>query len=84
MMVLEPLPVVISGEGVDEINGKSFTVPFSPKDPKMGDHEVKFSKTSGCSQLIYWACADEWKSILTAPISARKMILLSSDLRLAR
>ncbi|KAL1874946.1 hypothetical protein VTK73DRAFT_10315 [Phialemonium thermophilum] len=43
MLILDPVPVVI--EDGDELDGKTLTVPFSPKDPKMGTHEIKFSKT---------------------------------------
>lgn len=43
MVVLEPVPVVIEDIGEDE--GKELTLPFSPKDPKMGSHTVKITKT---------------------------------------
>lgn len=43
MLVLDPIPVVI--EDAEDLDGKAVTVPFSPKDPKMGTHEVTFSKT---------------------------------------
>ncbi|KAI0384711.1 glutaminyl-tRNA synthetase [Hypomontagnella monticulosa] len=43
MLILDPIPVVI--EDADELDGKALTLPFSPKDPKMGSHDVTFSKT---------------------------------------
>jgi glutaminyl-tRNA synthetase len=43
MLVLDPVPVVI--EDADEFEGTELTVPFSPKNPAMGDHKIKFSKT---------------------------------------
>ncbi|KAI8958874.1 glutaminyl-tRNA synthetase [Daldinia sp. FL1419] len=43
MLILDPIPVVI--EDAEDLDGKGLTFPFSPKDPKMGSHDVKFSKT---------------------------------------
>lgn len=43
MLVLDPIPVVI--EDADELDGTELNIPFSPKDPAMGDHKVKFTKT---------------------------------------
>ncbi|KAI1214385.1 glutaminyl-tRNA synthetase [Annulohypoxylon truncatum] len=43
MLILDPIPVVI--EDADDLDGKSITLPFSPKEPKMGSHDVKFTKT---------------------------------------
>ncbi|KAK4197996.1 tRNA synthetases class I, catalytic domain-containing protein [Triangularia verruculosa] len=43
MLVLDPVPVVI--EDGDEVDGTVLTIPFSPKNPAMGDHKIKFSKT---------------------------------------
>ncbi|KAF3070728.1 putative glutamine-tRNA ligase [Daldinia childiae] len=43
MLILDPIPVVI--EDADDIDGKGLAFPFSPKDPKMGSHDVTFSKT---------------------------------------
>lgn len=43
MLVLDPVPVVI--EDADEFDGTELTVPFSPKNPAMGDHKIKFTKT---------------------------------------
>ncbi|KAI1409960.1 glutaminyl-tRNA synthetase [Hypoxylon sp. FL1857] len=43
MLILDPVPVVI--EDADELDGTTITLPFSPKDPKMGSHDVKFTKT---------------------------------------
>lgn len=43
MLVLDPIPVVI--EDADELDGTDISVPFSPKDPKMGDRTIKFTKT---------------------------------------
>ncbi|KAL2259565.1 hypothetical protein VTK26DRAFT_6717 [Humicola hyalothermophila] len=43
MLVLDPIPVVI--EDADEYDGTELTVPFSPKNPAMGDHKIKFTKT---------------------------------------
>ncbi|KAI1471025.1 glutaminyl-tRNA synthetase [Daldinia caldariorum] len=43
MLILDPIPVVI--EDADDLDGKGLTFPFSPKDPKMGSHDVTFSKT---------------------------------------
>lgn len=43
MLVLDPVPVVIEDIGEDE--GKELTLPFSPKNPEMGSHTVKITKT---------------------------------------
>lgn len=43
MLVLDPVPVVIEDIGDEE--GKELTLPFSPKNPKMGSHIVKLTKT---------------------------------------
>ncbi|KAI2784162.1 glutaminyl-tRNA synthetase [Daldinia loculata] len=43
MLILDPIPVVI--EDADDLDGKGLAFPFSPKDPKMGSHDVTFSKT---------------------------------------
>ncbi|KAJ9129981.1 Glutaminyl-tRNA synthetase [Coniochaeta hoffmannii] len=43
MMLLDPIPVVI--EDADDLDGTEINVPFSPKNPAMGDHKVKFTKT---------------------------------------
>jgi glutaminyl-tRNA synthetase len=43
MLVLDPIPVVV--EDADELDGTELNIPFSPKDPAMGDHKVKFTKT---------------------------------------
>ncbi|KAI1456474.1 glutaminyl-tRNA synthetase [Annulohypoxylon moriforme] len=43
MLILDPIPVVI--EDADDLDGKVITLPFSPKEPKMGSHDVKFTKT---------------------------------------
>ncbi|KAJ4424042.1 Glutaminyl-tRNA synthetase [Gnomoniopsis sp. IMI 355080] len=43
MLVLDPLPVVIEDAGEDE--GTELTLPFSPKNPAMGSHTVKLTKT---------------------------------------
>ncbi|KAK4112640.1 glutaminyl-tRNA synthetase [Canariomyces notabilis] len=43
MLVLDPVPVVI--EDADEFDGTELTIPFSPKNPAMGDHKIKFTKT---------------------------------------
>ncbi|KAM3467628.1 hypothetical protein MY5147_008741 [Beauveria neobassiana] len=40
MMILDPVPVVI--EDAEEVEVE---IPFSPKDPKMGSHKVKFTPT---------------------------------------
>ncbi|KAK8141805.1 Glutaminyl-tRNA synthetase [Beauveria asiatica] len=40
MMILDPVPVVIEDAEDVEID-----IPFSPKDPKMGSHKVKFTPT---------------------------------------
>ncbi|KAJ0357625.1 hypothetical protein COL154_009931 [Colletotrichum chrysophilum] len=40
MMVLDPIPVIIEGAETQEVE-----LPFSPKDPKMGSHTVKFTPT---------------------------------------
>ncbi|KIH94013.1 glutaminyl-tRNA synthetase [Sporothrix brasiliensis 5110] len=61
MLVLDPVPVVIEGveggEGGDEadadadaanlggLDGKALSIPFNPKDPKVGVHDVAFSRT---------------------------------------
>ncbi|KAM0276473.1 hypothetical protein ACHAQH_006700 [Verticillium albo-atrum] len=41
MMVLDPIPVVIE----DATEATELDLPFSPKDPKMGSHTVKFTPT---------------------------------------
>lgn len=43
MMVLDPIPVVI--EDADDLDGSDLNIPFSPKNPAMGDHKIKFTKT---------------------------------------
>ncbi|EGS21244.1 glutaminyl-tRNA synthetase-like protein [Thermochaetoides thermophila DSM 1495] len=43
MLVLDPVRVVI--EDADEFDGTELTVPFSPKNPAMGEHKIKFTKT---------------------------------------
>ena len=43
MLVLDPVPVVI--EDIGEFEGAELTIPFSPKNPAMGDHKIKFTKT---------------------------------------
>jgi glutaminyl-tRNA synthetase len=43
MLVLDPVAVVI--EDADEFEGTELTIPFSPKNPAMGDHKIKFTKT---------------------------------------
>lgn len=43
MLILDPITVII--EDADELGGKTITLPFSPKEPKMGNHDVKFTKT---------------------------------------
>lgn len=43
MLILDPIPVVI--DDADELDGKTLTIPFSPKDPKMGSHDITFTKT---------------------------------------
>lgn len=43
MLILDPITVII--EDADELDGKTITLPFSPKEPKMGNHDVKFTKT---------------------------------------
>jgi glutaminyl-tRNA synthetase len=57
MMVLNPLPVVI--EDADDLDGKPLIVPFSPKDPKMGSHEVTFTKTVYIDQSDFREEADQ-------------------------
>ncbi|KAK0665200.1 tRNA synthetases class I, catalytic domain-containing protein [Cercophora samala] len=42
MLVLDPVPVVLESS---EFEGTELTVPFSPKNPAMGDHKIKFSQT---------------------------------------
>lgn len=43
MLILDPVPVVIEDIGDEE--GKELSLPFSPKNPKMGSHIVKLTKT---------------------------------------
>ncbi|KAI1762578.1 glutaminyl-tRNA synthetase [Hypoxylon sp. FL1150] len=43
MLILDPIPVVI--EDVGELDGKTLSIPFSPKDPKMGFHDITLTKT---------------------------------------
>jgi glutaminyl-tRNA synthetase len=40
MLILDPIPVVIEDAEETEIEA-----PFSPKDPKMGSHKIKFTST---------------------------------------
>ncbi|KAF8439227.1 tRNA synthetases class I, catalytic domain-containing protein [Terfezia claveryi] len=42
MMVLDPVPVII--ENLPEEHYESFSVPFRPGVPKMGEHEVPFTR----------------------------------------
>ena len=43
MLVLDPLPVVI--DDISELEGTELSIPFSPKNPAMGEHKVKLTKT---------------------------------------
>ncbi|KAJ0118798.1 glutaminyl-trna synthetase [Diaporthe amygdali] len=43
MLILDPIPVVIEDIGDEE--NKELVLPFSPKNPKMGSHNVKLTKT---------------------------------------
>ncbi|KKY35255.1 putative glutaminyl-trna synthetase [Diaporthe ampelina] len=43
MLILDPIPVVIEDIGSDE--GRELALPFSPKNPAMGSHSVKLTKT---------------------------------------
>jgi len=43
MLVLDPVLVVI--EDADEFDGTELTAPFSPKNPAMGEHKIKFTKS---------------------------------------
>ncbi|KAL1847855.1 Glutaminyl-tRNA synthetase [Diaporthe australafricana] len=43
MLVLDPVPVVIEDIGDEE--NKELALPFSPKNPAMGSHNVKLTKT---------------------------------------
>ncbi|KAK3389543.1 tRNA synthetases class I, catalytic domain-containing protein [Podospora didyma] len=43
MLVLDPVPVLI--EDADDFDGAELTVPFSPRNPAMGDHKINFTKT---------------------------------------
>ncbi|KAK2614610.1 hypothetical protein N8I77_001419 [Diaporthe amygdali] len=43
MLVLDPIPVVIEDIGDEE--NKELVLPFSPKNPKMGSHNVKLTKS---------------------------------------
>ncbi|KAH8780060.1 glutaminyl-tRNA synthetase [Diaporthe sp. PMI_573] len=43
MLILDPVPVVI--EDIADEEGKELTLPFSPKNPAMGSHTVKLTKT---------------------------------------
>lgn len=43
MLVLDPVPVVI--EDIDDLEGHQLDIPFSPKDPKMGSHKLRLTKT---------------------------------------
>lgn len=43
MLVLDPIPLVI--EDIGDLEDTDVTIPFSPKNPEMGSHTVKFSKT---------------------------------------
>ncbi len=43
MLILDPIPVVIAD--AEDLDGKALTIPFNSKEPAVGNHEVKFSKT---------------------------------------
>ncbi|OAA65580.1 glutaminyl-tRNA synthetase [Niveomyces insectorum RCEF 264] len=43
MLILDPIPVVL--EGLEDLEGLELDVPFSPKDPKMGSHKLRLTKT---------------------------------------
>lgn len=43
MLVLDPIPVFL--EDLGELEGQELDIPFSPKDPKMGSHKLKLTKT---------------------------------------
>ncbi|KAL5604864.1 uncharacterized protein BROUX77_005050 [Berkeleyomyces rouxiae] len=43
MLVLDPVPLII--EDIGDLENTELDLPFSPKDPKMGSHKVKLSKT---------------------------------------
>ncbi|KAI0005616.1 ribosomal protein L25/Gln-tRNA synthetase [Xylariaceae sp. FL0662B] len=43
MLVLDPVAVVI--EDIGELEGQMLDIPFHPKEPMMGNHQVKLTKT---------------------------------------
>ncbi|CAK7229612.1 Glutaminyl-tRNA synthetase [Sporothrix eucalyptigena] len=51
MLVLDPIPVVLENEEGDTsedlggLDGTPLSIPFNPKDPKVGVHDVKFART---------------------------------------
>ncbi|CAK7229711.1 Glutaminyl-tRNA synthetase [Sporothrix bragantina] len=51
MLVLDPIPVVLENEEGDDssdlggLEGSALSIPFNPKDPKVGVHDVKFART---------------------------------------
>jgi glutaminyl-tRNA synthetase len=45
MMVLDPLPVVIEDFDSVETEKLDLNIPFSPKDPKVGSHALRMTKT---------------------------------------
>ncbi|KAI9369566.1 tRNA synthetases class I, catalytic domain-containing protein [Aspergillus egyptiacus] len=45
MLVLDPLPVVIEDYDTVSAEEMNLDIPFSPKDPAMGSHQVPFTKT---------------------------------------
>lgn len=67
MLVLDPVPVVI--EDAEEIE---VDVPFSPKNPKMGSHKLKFTPTVYIDRSDFReVCCRPLP--LTFPISSKKI-----------
>ncbi|KEZ45447.1 Glutaminyl-tRNA synthetase [Scedosporium apiospermum] len=43
MLLLDPVPIVI--EDLGDLEGQELDIPFSPKNPKMGSHKLRLTKT---------------------------------------
>lgn len=57
MLVLDPIPVTI--ENFEDLNKTHMQVPFSPKDPEMGSHEVSVTKILFIDRSDFREVADD-------------------------
>lgn len=57
MLVLDPIPVTI--ENFEDLNKTHMQVPFSPKDPEMGSHEVSVTKILFIDRSDFREAADD-------------------------